>query len=172
MAPMDAVEAMKTRRSIRKYKVEDVPEDVVTTILDCGRWAPSAGNRQPWRFIIVRDSVVRKRLATAFPTGSFVADVPVAIAVVIDPAGSTHPVEDGAAATQNILLAAHALGLGSCWVGTYNSANEGIGKEILGAPAEHRLLSIIAIGYPAESPTKTRKDLAELTFTDRYGGTG
>lgn len=167
---MEVIEAIKTRRSIRKYKVESVPEEAVTTILDCGRWAPSAGNRQPWKFIVVRDSELKKRLGRALPAGAFVADAPLAIAVVIDPAESSHPVEDGAAVTQNMLLAAHALGLGSCWIGTYNSANEATAKEVLGVLPEHRLLSVIAIGYSAESPTKTRKDLDQLTFTNRYGG--
>lgn len=166
---MEVIEAIKTRRSIRKYKAESVPEETVATILDCGRWAPSASNRQPWQFIVLKDSEVRKRLGRALPAGAFVADAPLAIAVVIDPAGSSHPVEDGAAATQNMLLAVHAVGLGSCWIGSYNSANEATAKEVLGVPPEYRLLSVIAIGYPAESPTKTRKDLDQLTFSDRYG---
>ena len=84
---MEVIEAIKTRRSIRKYKAESVPEETVATILDCGRWAPSASNRQPWQFIVLKDSEVRKRLGRALPAGAFVADAPLAIAVVIDPGG-------------------------------------------------------------------------------------
>ena len=78
-------------------------------------------------------------------------------------------VEDGALATQNILLATQALGLGACWIGSYNSVYEERVKEMPNVPKEKRLLSIISIGFPAESPTKTRKELREITFTDRYG---
>ena len=76
---------------------------------------------------------------------------------------------DGAIATQNMLLAAHALGLGACWIGAYTSVYEKRVKEILGIPKDKRLLSIISIGFPAESPMKTRKKLDEIVFTDRYG---
>jgi len=79
-------------------------------------------------------------------------------------------VEDGAVATQNMLLAAHALGLGSCWIGSYGSAYEEQAKALLGIPREKRLLSLISIGYPAESPRKTRRELRELVCYDRYEG--
>jgi nitroreductase len=142
---------------------------LIVKILDAGRWAPSAGNSQPWSFIVLRDEEVRRRVAELTTYGKFLANAPVGIAVVIDPRASTHPVEDGAIATQNMLLAACALGLGACWIGCYNSVYEENVKEVLGIPRDKRLLSIISIGFPAESPTKTRKELKEITFTDRYG---
>ena len=76
---------------------------------------------------------------------------------------------DGTIATQNMLLAAHALGLGACWIGSYNSVYENKVKEILSVPKDKRLLSIISIGFPAESPMKTRKELGKIVFTDKYG---
>jgi nitroreductase len=91
------------------------------------------------------------------------------IAVIINPTASSHPVEDGAAATQNILLEAHSLGLGACWIGTYGSVYEPNAKKVLNIPQDERLLSVIVIGHPAEAPQKTRKELSELTFTDEYG---
>jgi nitroreductase len=166
---MDAIKAIKTRRSVRMYTGEAVSEEALNTILDCGRWAPSAGNRQPWRFIVIRSSEVKKRLSRLFPQGAFMEDAPLAIAVIIYPAGSSHPVEDGAAATQNMLLAAHALGLGACWVGSYNNTNEPGAKELLGVPQEQRILSVIVIGHAAETPSKARKGLDELVTTDKYG---
>lgn len=166
---MEVFEAIKDRRSIRKYKMDTVPEDLVVKILDAGRWAPSAGNRQPWSFIVLNDVEVKRRVAEATTYGKFLAEAPLGIAVVIDPQASNHPVEDGAIATQNMLLAAHALGLGACWIGSYNSVYEEKVKEILGIPKDKRLLSIISIGFPAESPVKTRKELSEIMFTDRYG---
>ena len=166
---MEVFEAIKGRRSIRKYTKDSVPEDLIVKILEAGRWAPSAGNSQPWSFIVLRDEDVRRKVAEATTYGKFLADAPLGIAVVIDPRASTHPVEDGAIATQNMLLAAHALGLGACWIGFYNSIYKGRVKEILGIPEDKRLLSIVSIGFPAESPTKTRKELGKITFTDKYG---
>lgn len=166
---VEVFEAIKSRRSIRKYKTDPVPEDLVVKILDAGRWAPSAGNRQPWSFIVLKDVEVKRKVAEATTYGKFLAEAPLGIAIVIDPKASNHPVEDGAIATQNMLLATHALGLGACWIGSYDSVYEERAKEILGIPKDKRLLSIISIGFPAESRTKTRKELSEIIFTDRYG---
>ena len=166
---MDVLEAIKTRRSIRKYEPKAVSEEKVTQILDAGRWAPSAGNSQPWKFIVVSDEKVRNELARVATYGGFLAQAAVAIAVVIDPRASNHPVEDGAAATQNMLLAAHALDLGTCWIGSYGSGYEEMAKEVLGIPGDKRLLSLISLGYPAESPTKGRRELSELVCYNRYG---
>lgn len=166
---MEVFEAIKGRRSIRKYTKDPIPEDFIVKILDAGRWAPSASNRQPWSFMILKDGEVRRRVAEATTYGKFLADAPLGIAVVVDPQASTHPVEDGAIASQNMLLAAHALGLGACWIGSYNSFYEEKIKTILSIPKNKRLLSIISIGFPAESPTKTRKELRQIAFTDKYG---
>lgn len=166
---MDVLEAIKTRRSIRKYKSDPVPEEMMEKILEAGRWAPSANNSQPWKFIVLKDENVRKKIAEVTAYGKFLADAPLGIAVVIDPKASTHPIEDGAIATQNMLLAAHALGLGACWIGSYGSAYEDKAKRILEVPEDKRLLSIISIGFPAESREKRRKELGELVFTDAYG---
>lgn len=165
---MDVLEAIKERRSIRKYEPKAVPEEKLTQILEAGRWAPSAGNSQPWRFIVVRDEEVKNELARVAAYGRFLAQAPVAIAVVIDPQASNHPVEDGAAATQNMLLAAHALGLGTCWIGSYGSGYEDRAKEVLGIPRDKRVLSLISLGYAAESPRKGRVELSELVCYDRY----
>ncbi len=165
---MDAIQAIRERRSVRRYQSRAVPEEKLDRILEAGRWAPSASNRQPWKFVLIRDDKVRNELARVATYGSFLAQAPVAIAVVVDPLGSTHPVEDGAAATQNMLLAAHALGLGTCWVGSYGSVYEESAREILGIPQDRRLLSLIAVGYPAESPRSSRLDLSRLVCHDRY----
>ena len=166
---MDTIEAIKSRRSIRLYRSEAVPDDKVEQILEAGRWAPSADNSQPWAFVVIRDEKVRKDLADAAVWGRFLAQAPVAIAVVIDPQVSGHAVEDGAAATQNMLLAAHALGLGSCWVGAYGSTYEERVKDLLGIPSGKRLLSLISLGYARESTVSTRKSLGEIVFRNKYG---
>ena len=143
---MDVLETIRHRRSIRQYQPTGIPEDKITQILEAGRWAPSAGNSQPWRFIVVRDDKVRGELAQAAPWGRFMAQAPVTIAVVIDPPSSSHPVEDGAAATQNMLLAAHAVGLGTCWIGSYGAVYEDKAKEALGIPGDKRLLDRLRRG--------------------------
>lgn len=166
---MDVLEAISGRRSIRSYRAEPVPEDKLVRVLEAGRWAPSSANRQPWRFLGVRDEQMRRKLADIAPFGGFMAQAPVTIAVVVDPQGSNHPVEDGAAATENMLLAAHALGLGACWIGSYGSTYEDRAKDLLGIPSDCCLLSLISLGYAAESPEKGRRDLSELVSYERYG---
>jgi nitroreductase len=168
---LEVFEAIKTRRSVRKYTKKPISEDLVLKILDAGRWAPSADNKQPWSFIVLRDMEVKRRVAEATTYGKFLDNAPLGVAVIIDPQVSSRSggVEDGANATQNMLLAAHALGLGSCWIGSYNSVYEERVKELLNIPMEKRLLSIISIGYSDECPTKTRKELKEIVFTDNYG---
>ena len=165
---MDMLEAIRDRRSIRRYHKRDVPDEKLMQVLEAGRWAPSAHNSQPRKFIVIKDEKTRKELARIAPYGSFLADAPAAIAVVIDPSLSNHPVEDGAAATQNMLLAAHALGLGSCWIGSYGSGYEDGAKRILGIPGDKRLLSLISLGYAADSGGSTRIELVRLVSYERY----
>ncbi len=167
---MDVLEAIKTRRSVRKYKKKPIPEEHIKKILDAGRWAPSAWNAQHCRFIVLSDGDVRKEVAKATTThGKFLADAQLGIAVVIDPNGSKHAVEDGAIATQNILLASHSLGISGCWIGSYGMDYEDYAKEVMNIPRDRRLLSIIALGYPDEFPKSQRKELGEIVFRDKYG---
>jgi len=166
---MDILEVIKTRRSIRKYKPDPISEEETNKILEAGRWAPSASNSQPWRFIVLRSEETKRKLSETFTWGGCLSQAPLGIAVTVSPRASSHPVEDGAAATQNMLLEAHSLGLGACWIGAYDNVNEERAKDILNVPHDERLLSVIAIGRPAESPQSTRRELDEVTFTDRYG---
>ncbi|OGN94488.1 MAG: hypothetical protein A2Z75_05625 [Chloroflexi bacterium RBG_13_50_10] len=166
---MDILDVIRTRRSIRRYTGDPVSEEDINRIFEAGRWAPSASNNQPWKFIVLRSPEVRKKLAATLAWGKFLSQAVLGIAVVIDETASTHAVEDGAAATQNMLLESHSLGLGACWIGTYGSPHEASAKKVLNVPEDERLLSVIAIGRPAEAPRKTRKPLIEVVFTDEYG---
>jgi nitroreductase len=166
---VDILELIKTRRSIRKYTPDPISEEEINKILEAGRWAPSADNSQPWSFIVLRSQEVREKLAGTLTWGRFLSQAPLGIVVVVNPSASNHPVEDGAAATQNMLLEAHSLGLGACWIGVYGEAYEASAKKVLAIPENERLISVIAIGHPAETSQKTRRELSELTFTDRYG---
>jgi nitroreductase len=166
---LEFIELIKSRRSIRKYQDKPVSNEILQKLLEAAQWAPSAHNSQPWEFIIIKDEEIKRNIANVSSWGKFFSKAPVGIAVVINPLKSNHPIEDGAAATQNILLAAHALGLGACWIGSYGSAWEDKAKEILKIPKELRLLSIVAIGYPAEKPLSSRKDLKTIVYLDKYG---
>ena len=166
---MDALEAIKGRRSIRKYREEPIAEEQVMQILEAGRWAATKGNKQPWKFIILNDAQVCNDLANTLSTGKFLSEAPLGIAIVVKPDDPIHAVQDGAAATQNMLLAAHALGLGACWISVYDMAWEGEAKQVLGIPEDERLLSVISVGHPAETPQKEKKALDEVTFINKYG---
>ena len=166
---MKIIDAMKTRRSIRKYKRTPIAHETLIRMLEAARWAPSGGNRQPWEFIVVKNPDVRRKVADLTPGGKFLADAQVMIAVVIDPdRDPRHYIEDGAIVTTHILLAAHALGVGSCWVGAFDSAYEADVKDILQAPSDFRIASLNSLGYPAEERTKERKTLKDLVHYERY----
>ena len=166
---MEVLEAIKTRRSIRKYRAETVPEDKLEKVLDAGRWAPSAHNSQTWKFIVLRDPGIRDSIAGLLRWGRFLAQAPMGIAVVVDPRATNHPLEDGALAAYSMMLAAHSLGLGTCWVDP--SASEEIVKPMLGIGAEEKLICILSIGYADEAPSRTRKELKDIVFTNRKQST-
>ena len=169
MVEVDVLEAIKTRRSVRRFKKEKVPPHLLKEVLEAGRWAPSSRNSQPWRFIVIVDEDLKRRVANATTAGKFLAEAPLGIAVVVDTKATRHPAEDGAAATMNILLAAHALGLGACWIGSYGSSYEEEVKDMLGIPEGWALLSIVALGYPDERPASRRLDLRELVYVNKFG---
>ncbi len=166
---MDVLQAIKERRSIRQYSQEPVSENQLNQILEAGRWAPSRGNSQPWKFILLNDDQTRKELAEAIPTGKFLAQAAQGIAVVVNPEVSKHPEQEGAAATQNMLLAAYALGLGTCWISVWGTEWAETAAHVLGIPDEEWLIAVVSIGHPAETPEKGRKGLDEITFTNTYG---
>lgn len=118
----------------------------------------------------MKDSGIRKEIAEVAPYGKFIIEAPLTIAVVVDPSKDpTHYIEDGAIAATHILLSAHALGLGSCWVGAFGSTYENDVKRILGIPTRFRIVALVALGYPAETGTSMRKGLKELVHHEKYG---
>ncbi len=165
---MDILEVIRSRRTIRKYSDEPLAPDIVTKLLEAGRWAPSARNNQPWKFIVINNKDIIRDLASVIQTGKYIADVSLAIAVVVDPEARRF-LESGSAAIYGVMLEAHALGLGTGWIGCYDGAQEEPAKKILGIPDEERLQAIITVGYPSDIPEKTRKDIEEITFYNKYG---
>lgn len=163
---MDAIEMLKTRRSVRAYTQDPVAQDVIEDIVDCGRLAATARNVQPWEFVVVTDPQVRQRLATLATNGPFIADVPVCIVTVCKE--GTYYVEDGSAATQNMLLAAQAHGLGSCWVAGDKKPYAQAVLDLIGAPAGYKLVSLIAVGHTQMTPTPGKRPLADVLHWEKF----
>ncbi len=163
---MDAVEVLKTRCSVRAYLGQSVPRSVIEDIIDCARLAASAINIQPWEFVVVTDAALRRRLAEATDHGRFIADAPVCVVVLCR--DTKYYLEDGSAATQNILLAARAHGLGACWVAGDKKPYAADICKLVGAPDGFRLVSLIPMGYPAEKPEKAKRALADVLHWEKY----
>ncbi|MFZ7132275.1 MAG: nitroreductase family protein [Eubacteriales bacterium] len=153
---MDIVEAIKTRRSVRKYDVKrHVDDDLIKEVISDAGQAPSAHNRQPWRFIIFRDPLKKKKIAERSKWAKFFDKVPVGIIVLAefnfvrttgeDKAVKYYSIQDSAAAIQNLLLSAWNLGLGTCWIGDFD---ENQLKELFHVPVGWNPVGIIAMGYP------------------------
>jgi len=161
---MDILEAIKGRRSIRAFRSKDVPEEIVEKLVDAARYAPSAGNIQPWEFIVVRKPEIRRGLAEAALAQTFIEEASVVIVVCANEnrslmgygtRGKTlYCIQDTAAAIQNILLTAYSLGLGTCWVGAFR---EDEAREVLKIPQGIRPVAMVPIGYPAETPPPRSK---------------
>jgi nitroreductase len=163
---MDAIEALRNRHSVRKFKPDSVPKQVIEEIVDCGRLAATAINMQPWEFVVVTDRAMRQRIAQATDHGRFIADAPVCVAVLCK--DQNYYLEDGCAATQNILVAARAHGLGTCWVAGDKKPYAESVCGILGAPKGYRLVSLIPLGYPAETSQAAKRPLSEVLHWERF----
>lgn len=165
---MDALQAIRTRRSIRAYTDKPVPRDLIEQVVDAGRLAATARNLQPWEFVVVTDAATRRAIADLATYGKHIAQAPVCIAVFCQ--DGTYYLEDGSAATQNMLVAAWALGLGTCWVAGDKKPYADDIRRLLAVPEGFRLVSLVSMGYPAEKPTKDKRPLESVIHWERFGG--
>lgn len=170
---MDIYEAIRIRKSIRAWTEQDVPEDVLTRILEAGRLAPSAKNLQEWRFVVVRDASLRKQLIPASADQSFVGEAPVVIACCAETDSHImrcgqlcYPI-DVAIAIDHMTLAAVAEGLGTCWVGAFYEDQV---KKILNIPERIRVVELLPLGYPKnpDAVEKPRLPLEDIVKWDRW----
>jgi nitroreductase len=161
---MEALEAIRKRRSIRRYTGDPIPREDLETIVDAGRLAATGNNRQPWDFIVVTDREMIEQLKVA---SWWMEKAGAIIALVLDPS-SRWWLEDGSAAVENMLIAATALGYGSCWLEGYTLPREEEFKGLLGVPEDRRLLTLVPIGVPAESPAPEKKSLEQVLHWERY----
>jgi len=160
-------EAVEKRRSIRKFKPEQIPDKDLKKILEAGRLAPSGGNRQPWSFIVVRKPETKKALATAANLQQFIADADTVLIALGDPALSKNlHKQDPMIAIEHIVLASTALGYGTCWIGAFNESEV---KEIAKVPENMTVIALLPIGVPDESPPpRPRRAFKEVFFKESY----
>jgi len=161
---MDALEAIRRRRSVRKYTGDPIPREDLEKIVDAGRLAATGYNRQPWDFIVITDHETIDRLKIA---AQWMEKAGAIIAVVLDPS-TRFWLEDGSAAVENMLIASTALGYGSCWLEGNTLPHEEEFKALLGIPEDRRLLTLVPIGVPAEWPSKDKKPLEEVLHWERF----
>ncbi len=165
---MDAMEAIFSRRSIRKYTGQAVPESLVTELLKAAMAAPSARNEQPWHFIVLTDHKVIDEIPKFHQYSKMLPEAPVAILVCGDtaPLSDTYWIQDCSAAVQNLLIAANARGLGAVWLGVYPDANRYPRvQKLLGIPEKVIPLGLISLGYPAEEkPPADRYNPARVHY--------
>jgi nitroreductase len=163
---MDFLKLARQRFSVRRYEPRVVPDDMINDVLEAGRLAPSAANRQPWLFLLVRDEGQRRILGEAYPRDWFWT-APVIIVVCTEPArawvrgdGKNYADVDGAIAMDHMTLCAAALGLGTCWIGAFDPEKV---RRVLNLPAGLEPLAMTPLGYPAEpARDKSRKPLADV----------
>jgi nitroreductase len=163
---MNAIELLKTRRSIRAYQPQPIPRDVLMDIVDCARMAPTAMNNQPWEFVIVTDPTVKQTIGQMISYSQFLATAPALIVVLCR--DMMCYLDDASAATQNLLLAAHAHGIGSCWIGAHKQPFSESLRKLVSAPAELIPVNIVTLGYPAENPAKEKRSLESMLHWERF----
>ena len=171
---MSVLDIIRTRRSVRKYKNDPVPEEVLARVLEAVRLAPSAKNLQPWKFIVVRDRATKRKLAKAAFDQYFMSDADVVIAACGFPEKAfprqgrymnSWPI-DVTIAFEHLILQAEEEGLGTCWIGPLDEAEV---KAVLGVPEEVRVLALTPLGRPDESPRERgRKPLEEIVSYEKF----
>ena len=170
---VDVFEAVLKRKSVRAFQDKEVPEDTISRLLEAARMAPSASNRQEWRFVVVRDAMLRKRLSDAAKGQKFVGEAPVVLVCCAETDGHVmscgqpcYPI-DVAIAIDHITLCATAEGLGTCWIGAFDEVQV---QEILGIPPNIRVVELLPLGYPRDaSPVmKNRLPLDEIVKYERW----
>jgi nitroreductase len=176
MMKVDFYEVIRTRRSVRSYRDDPIPEDVLNRVLEATRIAPSGSNRQPWKFILVTDELLRQKMVSACNNQKFVAEAPVIVVACGQTLalnrggymGEMSTLLDVAIAFTHLILAARAEGLGTCWIGAFN--NDEI-KRLLKIPDGFEVVAATPLGYPSDDVFKesvNRKTLDKITSVGKF----
>ena len=169
---MDVYDAVRTRLTVREYRQDAVPDDVVHKMLEAGRLAPSSQNLQPWHFVVVRDGDAIRRLGELATQGPFIGDAPLAIAIATD--DTPRAQLDAGRALQQMELVAWDEGLGTCFVGIRQAEQNQAIKELLGIPEHLVLLTVLPFGYRLDADMgrhgrRNRRSLADVAHVERFG---
>ena len=167
---MEVKEAILRRRSVRSFKEKDIPRELLKDIMGSVRMAPSASNRQDWKFVLVDDSATREKLARAASNQNFVKEAPVVIAGInterkMMSCGVKAGTVDLAIAMDHLTLRAAEEGLGTCWIGAFDQEET---KEILSVPEDSKVITLMPLGYPTYDLTKENKRRKELEEIINY----
>ncbi len=164
---MDAIKAIKTRKSIRAYKPDKIKKEILEEIVDCGRLAATAMNVQPWEFVVITDSEKLIKISELMNHSQFVGKSSAGIFIISK--NTEYYLEDISAATENILIACNAHKLGACWIaGDKQSFAEPI-KNFIGVPKDYKLVSIVSLGVADENPpAKEKRPLSEVIHWEKY----
>ncbi|OPX67762.1 MAG: nitroreductase A [Methanoregulaceae archaeon PtaU1.Bin059] len=158
---------IKSRHSVRKYKPEQVDENVIRDVLECARHAPTAMNLQPWLFGVVREKSLLGKIADLTDHGKFIESAAVCIAVFGEKKAKYY-LEDCCAATETIILALQSYGVGSCWVAGEKKEYAEAVRKLLDVPDGYTLVSLVPAGFPAEITIQKKKDLDDITFFEKF----
>lgn len=165
---MNLYDAMKKRRSVRKFKPEPVSRETLAKLVEAAMLAPSGCNAQGWVFVVVDDPAMKAKVAEACKWGRFIGQAAACVAIFCDKT-SICLVEDCAAATENLMLAAVAEGLGTCWVNSHKLPHAPVIEKLLGCPASHELAVLVAVGVPDGEPQKPdKKGIEEVLRWNRF----
>ena len=163
----EVLKTIRNRRTVRRFKSDPIDEEKLQMILEAGRWAPSFSNLQPWKFIVIKDQGLKNALDRAAKESVLhlgINEAPAVILVCVDRRiDPLHAIEAGAAATQNMTLTAHSLGLGAGWIGIWGTEAEASIQNIFKFPETVRIVSLLPVGTPDESPEGHRKPIEEMT---------
>jgi nitroreductase len=166
---MDVFQCIRTRRTVREFTDDPVPDLVIHRILQAARWAPSSSNTQPWHFIVVREKATIEKLGEICTQGAFIGQSQVAIAIVME--GARRAQLDAGRALQQMELVAWSEGLGTCFVGVRGEAQDQV-KELLGIPEDMELVTVLPFGYRVQGRRGTgtpRKAMSEIAHGERFG---
>jgi nitroreductase len=164
---MSLIEVVLSSRSIRRYEQKEIPRDVLDKILEAGRQAPSAANKQPWHFIVLTDSKIKRELSKGL-FNRFIKDAPVTVVGCAhkDLIAGKWSIVSTTIALQNMVIAAWAMGVGSCWIGDFKEEKV---KRLLSIPENWNVGALVSFGYPAEKPhSRKKKSMEEIVGFNKF----
>ena len=169
---MEVWDALRTRLTVRQFKPDPVPDEIVTKLLQVGLWSPSSRNRQPWHFVVIKNRETLREIGGITSYGPFLADAPLAIAIGMDKRTADRPDLDSGRALQQMEVLAWSEGMGTCFVAFHEPDQNRAAKDIIGMPDHIELITIMPFGYRhdhVKGIRRRRKDLSEVAHSERFG---